>query len=57
MLLQQVTAISAEVSAKRMETIGYKTAQETASMHIITIVTLIFLPGTFVAVSIQRLAS
>lgn len=53
MLLQQVTAISAEVSAKRMETIGYKTAQETASMHIITIVTLIFLPGTFVATFFQ----
>lgn len=34
-----------------MERIAYKTEQETISMHIITCVTLAFLPGTFVAVS------
>ena len=33
-----------------MERIAFKTEQETASMHIITIVTLLFLPGTFIAV-------
>jgi len=33
-----------------MEKIAQRTAHETASMHIITLVTLIFLPGTFVAV-------
>ncbi|KAF7540154.1 hypothetical protein G7054_g1550 [Neopestalotiopsis clavispora] len=49
----QLTAESAETSAKKMETIAYKTAHETASMHIITIVTLIFLPGTFVATFFQ----
>ncbi|KAK8051187.1 hypothetical protein PG993_002572 [Apiospora rasikravindrae] len=32
-----------------MEKIAQRTAHETASMHIITLVTLIFLPGTFVA--------
>jgi hypothetical protein len=52
----QTFSESAETSARKMETIAYKTAQETASMHIITIVTLIFLPGTFVAVSICWLA-
>ncbi|KAK0721399.1 hypothetical protein B0T21DRAFT_386272 [Apiosordaria backusii] len=33
-----------------MHTIAEKTEKETASMHIITLVTLVFLPGTFVAV-------
>lgn len=33
-----------------MEKIAYKTEQETISMHVITFVALIFLPGTFVAV-------
>ncbi|KAK7928084.1 hypothetical protein PG985_005082 [Apiospora marii] len=32
-----------------MQKIAQRTAHETASMHIITLVTLIFLPGTFVA--------
>ncbi|KAH9908450.1 hypothetical protein F4778DRAFT_768378 [Xylariomycetidae sp. FL2044] len=49
-------AHSAKVSSDRMEewtvkmhTIAVKTAQETVSMHVITIFTLIFLPGTFLA--------
>jgi hypothetical protein len=33
-----------------MEKIASKTEEETASMHIITFVTLVFLPGTFIAV-------
>ncbi|RYP87656.1 hypothetical protein DL770_004735 [Monosporascus sp. CRB-9-2] len=50
-------AHSAEVSSGRMEQwtvkmhrIAVKTEQETISMHVITIFTLIFLPGTFLAV-------
>lgn len=36
-----------------MEDIAFKTKRETSSMHIITFVTLIFLPGTFMAVSLM----
>jgi hypothetical protein len=36
-----------------MKIIANKTKLETASMHVITIVTLLFLPATFVAVSIS----
>ncbi|RYP73551.1 hypothetical protein DL771_003590 [Monosporascus sp. 5C6A] len=50
-------AHSAKVSSDRMEDwtvkmhrIAVKTEQETISMHVITIFTLIFLPGTFLAV-------
>jgi hypothetical protein len=34
-----------------MEQLSVKTKQETVSIHVITILTLFFLPGTFVAVS------
>lgn len=44
-------AQSAHDSAKVMEMIAVKTKQETVSMHSITILTLVFLPGTFLAVS------
>jgi len=37
-------------NAEQMKVIAQKTAVETASMHVITIVTLIFLPATFIAV-------
>ncbi|KAI0811820.1 hypothetical protein GGR55DRAFT_641971 [Xylaria sp. FL0064] len=37
-------------STLQMESIAGKTEKETSSMHIITLVTLLFLPGTFVAV-------
>ncbi len=37
-----------------MERLAYKTEQETVSMHVITCVTLAYLPGTFVAVSLSR---
>lgn len=50
-------AASAKESSDRMEQwtlemhkIAVKTEQETVSMHVITIFTLIFLPGTFLAV-------
>jgi hypothetical protein len=43
-------AQSAHDSAKVMERMAVKTKQETVSMHSITILTLIFLPGTFLAV-------
>lgn len=53
-----VFAKKAHISAKNMETltnsmheIAQKTKQETVSMRIITLVTLFFLPGTFIGVS------
>ncbi|KAK3347004.1 hypothetical protein B0T25DRAFT_292699 [Lasiosphaeria hispida] len=41
---------TARRSADQMQIIANKTKLETASMHVITVVTLIFLPATFVAV-------
>ncbi|KAK5655746.1 hypothetical protein OQA88_5283 [Cercophora sp. LCS_1] len=40
---------TARESAEQMQIIANKTKLETASMHVITVVTLLFLPGTFVA--------
>lgn len=37
---------------QKMATIAEKTEQETLSMHFITVLTLLFLPGTFLAVSL-----
>lgn len=45
-------AEKASVSAKKMEDISDKTKLETVSMRIITLVTLFFLPGTFISVSL-----
>ncbi|KPM37127.1 hypothetical protein AK830_g9447 [Neonectria ditissima] len=42
-----------ELSTQNMETIAHQTKRETSSMHIITFVTLIFLPGTFIAAFFQ----
>ncbi|KAK7420832.1 hypothetical protein QQZ08_010233 [Neonectria magnoliae] len=39
----------AQQSTLNMERIAHQTKRETSSMHIITFVTLIFLPGTFIA--------
>ena len=54
-------AQEAKVSAKKMEEmtlqmheIASKTKVETVSMRIITLVTLFFLPGTFISVSLSR---
>ncbi|CCT63240.1 uncharacterized protein FFUJ_00134 [Fusarium fujikuroi IMI 58289] len=52
----QVSHIFTESShsqSAKMERIAYKTEQETISMHVITCVTLAFLPGTFVAAFFQ----
>lgn len=46
----KVYAHYAKMSTDRMEDIARKTEQETVSMHVITIFTLLFLPGTFIAV-------
>ncbi|KAJ4256763.1 hypothetical protein NW762_008859 [Fusarium torreyae] len=48
----RIYADSAQSSAHNMEIIANKTKQETTSMHVITFVTLIFLPATFMAVSV-----
>jgi hypothetical protein len=45
------STINMETATYSMHTIADKTEKKTASMHIITFVTLVFLPGTFVAVS------
>ncbi|KAI0900158.1 hypothetical protein F4806DRAFT_280206 [Annulohypoxylon nitens] len=39
-----------ELMTQKMHGIAIRTEQETVSMHVITIFTLIFLPGTFIAV-------
>lgn len=43
-------AEQAGASAKNMEDLAVKTKRETVSMRIITLVTLFFLPGTFISV-------
>jgi hypothetical protein len=48
----QITAEKMEKVTVHMKTIAEKTEKETIFMRIITIVTLFFLPGTFVAVSL-----
>ncbi|RGP76419.1 hypothetical protein FLONG3_5304 [Fusarium longipes] len=47
--INKLYAESTQLSALKMEDIAFKTKRETSSMHIITFVTLIFLPGTFMA--------
>ena len=44
------SAESMEQWTVKMHAIAVKTERETVSMHVITIFTLVFLPGTFVAV-------
>lgn len=46
----QQSAGKMEVMTERMHDIAIKTKQETISMRIITLVTLFFLPGTFISV-------
>lgn len=56
---QLVAQTSSEEMMKwteKMHEIAIKTKQETLSMHVITIFTLIFLPGTFIAVSMWFLS-
>jgi hypothetical protein len=47
----QQSAENMETMTKDMNAIAVKTKQETVSMRIITLVTLFFLPGTFISVS------
>ncbi|KAK8859095.1 serine threonine kinase [Apiospora arundinis] len=51
--VSRIYAESAHASALKMEKIAGKTEEDTASMHVITIVTLVFLPGTFFASFLQ----
>ncbi|CAM1507876.1 Fc.00g047240.m01.CDS01 [Cosmosporella sp. VM-42] len=51
--INKIYAESAHQSSQRMQTIAYQTKQETSSMHIVTVVTLIFLPWTFIAAFFQ----
>jgi hypothetical protein len=50
MRLGEHFAYHAKMSADTMEAVTLKTKQETVSIHVITILTLIFLPATFVSV-------
>ena len=43
-------ARAAKASAESMEEIAAKTERDTGSMHGITVLTFVFLPGTFVSV-------
>ena len=47
----QMSAEKMEALTEQMNDIAIKTERETVSMRIVTIVTLFFLPGTFVSVS------
>jgi hypothetical protein len=51
MQVSHIFTESSHIQSEKMEKIAYKTEKETISMHVITCVTLAFLPGTFVAVS------
>lgn len=44
------SSIEMESMTKSMKAVAEKTEKQTTSIHIITLVTLVFLPGTFVAV-------
>ena len=50
----QMSAEKMEALTEQMNDIAIKTERETVSMRIVTIVTLFFLPGTFVSVSNVR---
>ena len=50
--VSRIFAHSAHESAAKMEKLAQKTEHGTASMHVITAVTLFFLPGTFIAVCV-----
>jgi hypothetical protein len=48
----QTSAENMEAMTQAMHTIAHETKMEAANMRIITLVTLFFLPGTFVSVSV-----
>ena len=47
------SARTMEAWTERTHDIAEKTERQTVSMHVITFLTLIFLPGTFVSVSLS----
>jgi hypothetical protein len=47
----QESAVKMEAMTLNMNDLARKTKQETVSMRVITLVTLFFLPGTFIGVS------
>ncbi|KAH8671560.1 hypothetical protein BX600DRAFT_510227 [Xylariales sp. PMI_506] len=51
--VSQILSESALESGDQMKLVAEKTAHQTTSMHFITVVTLIFLPGTFIATFFQ----
>ncbi len=51
----QLSTSNVEAITRDMHEIARKTKQETVSMRIITLVTLFFLPGTFISVSLPEL--
>lgn len=55
-LRAQESTENMELMTKDMHIIARKTKQETVSMRIITLVTLFFLPGTFISVSLLALS-
>lgn len=50
----QMSAVKMEVMTKAMHGIADQTKVEASNMTIITLVTLFFLPGTFVSVSLTQ---
>ena len=51
---QHISATNMEKLTHEMREIALKTEEETISMRVVTIVTLLFLPGTFVSVSLAE---
>ena len=51
----QESAVKMELMTAKMHTIAVQTQKETVSMKVITVVTLFFLPGTFVSVGASLL--
>jgi len=49
-LQAQESAFKMEIMTESMHNIAKRTGKETVSMKVITVVTLFFLPGTFIAV-------
>lgn len=47
----QISAEHMEAMTRDMNEVALKTKQEAVSMRIVTLVTLFFLPGTFISVS------
>ncbi len=52
-----VSAEKVEAMTEAMHEIAHKTERETVHMRIITVITLLFLPGTFISVSLPQISS